>query len=370
MALLARPAETVPADPFASDDARWQAVVERDPRAEGRFWLGVTSTGIFCRPTCSARRPRRDHVRYFASMAEAGASGFRPCRRCRPTESVRTQLDVVAEACRIIEARSDEPGGGPTLAELGRLVGWSPFHLQRTFRRIVGVTPRQYAENQRVARVRSRLREAGSVTDALYEAGWGSSAAFYASAPEHLGMSPSAYRDGADGALIRYTTVDSPVGRLLIGRTERGICSINLGDDDATLVRQLRHEFGGAVTIRDDEGMRAWAETVLAGLDRAQPHDALPLDVRASAFQRRVWQALREIPFGETRTYGEVAAAIGSPGAARAVGRACATNPVALVVPCHRVVASGGRLGGYASGVERKRWLLDHEAEVATPPER
>jgi AraC family transcriptional regulator of adaptative response/methylated-DNA-[protein]-cysteine methyltransferase len=356
--------------PFATDEERWHAVVTRDAHADGRFWLGVTSTGIFCRPTCSARRPRRDRARFFDSMAEAGAAGFRPCLRCRPTESVRTQLDVVAEACRIIERHAEEPGGGPTLAELGRSVGWSPFHLQRTFRRIVGVTPRQYAENQRMERVRRRLREADSVTDALYEAGWGSSAAFYATAPAHLGMSASAYRDGADGTLIRYTIVGSPVGRLLIARTERGICAINLGDDDAALVRQLGHEFAGAVTERDDEGLQAWAETVLAGLDAAQPHDALPLDVRASAFQRRVWQALRTIPYGETRTYGEVAAAIGSPGAARAVGRACATNPVALVVPCHRVVASGGQLGGYASGVDRKRWLLHHEAEVAKPAER
>jgi AraC family transcriptional regulator of adaptative response/methylated-DNA-[protein]-cysteine methyltransferase len=369
MTILADQALTTPATPFDDDEARWRAVLARDPHAEGRFWLGVTSTGVFCRPTCPARRPRRDRARFFDSTAAAGAAGFRPCRRCRPTERVRTQLDVVAEACRIIEAHADEPGGGPSLTELGRLVGWSPFHLQRTFRRIVGVSPRQYAENRRVERLRGRLRDGDSVTDALYGAGWGSSAAFYASAPAHLGMSPSAYRHGADGTLIRYTVVDSPVGRLLIARTERGICAINLGDDDASLARQLRREFVGATTERDDEGLRVWAEAVLAGLDGAQPHAALPLDVRASAFQRRVWQALRAIPYGETRTYGQVAAAIGSPGAARAVGRACATNPVALVVPCHRVVASGGNLGGYASGVERKRWLLDHEADVSKAPE-
>lgn len=275
----------------------------------------------------------------------------------------RSQLEVVAEVCRLIDA--DEFGRPPTLAELGRRVGWSPFHLQRTFRRIVGVTPRQYAENRRVARVRDRLRDGDSVTDALYEAGWGSSTAFYAVAPDHLGMSPSAYRHGAGGALIRYTIVDSPVGRLLVARTERGICAINLGDDDDALAAELGHEFGGATTERDDAGMRTWAEQVLAGLDGAEPHAALPLDVRASAFQRRVWQALRAIPYGETRTYGQVAAAIGSPGAARAVGRACATNPVALVVPCHRVIAGDGGIGGYSSGVQRKRWLLQHEAEIA-----
>jgi len=359
-------AAALPAIPrlsFTTDDERWRAVLSRDPRAEGRFWLGVTSTGIFCRPTCPARRPLRERAVFFDGPAAALSAGFRPCLRCRPTGSVRTQLDVVAEVCRLIE--DAEPGAGPTLEELGRQVGWSPFHLQRTFRRIVGVSPRQYAESKRVERLRERLRDGDPVTTALYEAGWGSSAAFYASAPAHLGMSPSAYRNGASGTVIRYTIVGSPIGRVLVARTERGICSIDLGDDDARLTAQLRHEFGAARLERDDDGLRPWAEAVRANIAGTQPHLDLPLDIRASAFQRRVWEALQAIPYGETRTYGQVAAAIGSPGAARAVGRACATNPVAIVVPCHRVVASGGQLGGYASGVERKRWLLDHEAETS-----
>ena len=363
MTSLATRPPAVPPPAYATDDERWRAVLERDPMAEGRFWLGVTSTGIFCRPTCPARRPLRQRAVFLDSPSAALAAGFRACRRCRPTGSVRTQLDVVAEACRLIE--TDESGSGPTLMELGRRVGWSPYHLQRTFRRIVGVSPRQYAESKRIERLRDRLREGDSVTAAMYNAGWGSSAAFYASAPAHLGMSPSAYRNGASGTVIRYTIVDSPIGRMLLARTERGICSISLGDDDERLAADLRREFAGATTERDDAGLRPWAEAVQSNLAGRQPHLDLPLDVRASAFQRRVWEALRAIPYGETRTYGQVAAAIGSPGAARAVGRACATNPVAIVVPCHRVVASGGQLGGYASGVARKRWLLDHEAEAS-----
>ena len=348
---------------YAGDDERWRAVLRRDPRAEGRFWFGVTSTGIFCRPTCPARRPQPERAAFFDSPAAALSAGFRPCLRCRPTGSARTQLDVVAEVCRFIEEA--DPGVAPTLEELGRRVGWSPFHLQRTFRRIVGVSPRQYAESKRVERLRDRLRDGEPVTTALYDAGWGSSAAFYASAPAHLGMSPSAYRNGGSGTLIRYTIVGSPIGRVLLARTERGICAIDLGEDDERLVAALRREFGGARLERDDDGMRQWAEAVQSNIAGSQPHLDLPLDVRASAFQRRVWEALREIPYGETRTYGQVAAAIGSPGAARAVGRACATNPVAIVVPCHRVVASGGRLGGYSSGLDRKRWLLDREAETS-----
>lgn len=349
-----------PGDHYASDDERWLAVLERDPRAEGRFVLAVSSTGVFCRPTCPARRPRRDRAVFFDTPADAIAGGFRPCRRCRPTEAARTQLHVVAEVCRLIEA--GELGTNPTLAELGRRIGWSPFHLQRTFRRIVGVSPRQYAESRRVDRLRRHIREVDSVTTALYEAGWGSSAAFYATAPGHLGMSPSAYRNGAGGDTIRYTIVDSPIGRLLLAGTRRGVCAIRFGEHDGRLAEDVRAEFAGASLERDDDGLRGWAEAVQANLEGAQPHLDLPLDIRASAFQRRVWEALRAIPYGETRTYGQVAAAIGSPGAARAVGQACGANPVSILIPCHRVVAGGGRLGGYGWGVERKRWLLDREA--------
>lgn len=359
------PTESPTLSPFTNAEDRWQAVLERDPRAEGSFWLGVTSTHIFCRPTCAARKPRRANARFFDRPADALAAGFRPCRRCRPTEEVRTQLDVVAEACRIIEAHAADPGGALTLAALGAQVGWSPFHLQRTFRRIVGVTPRQYAEGKRLERLRRHLRRADSVTSALYEAGWGSSAAFYATAPGHLGMSPSAYRNGADGSHIRYTIVETPVGLLLLAGTERGICSITLGDDDVRLAHDLHNEFAGATIERDDEGLRHWAAAVQANLAGTRPHLDLPLDVRASAFQRRVWEELRQIPYGETRTYAQVAAAIGSPRAARAVGQACGANPVSIVIPCHRVVASGGKLGGYGWGPERKRWLLAHEAEDA-----
>jgi AraC family transcriptional regulator of adaptative response/methylated-DNA-[protein]-cysteine methyltransferase len=361
LSTLARSATAAPGL-YATDQQRWDAVVERDPRAEGRFWLGVTSTGIFCRPTCAARRPGRERAVFFESTNAALAAGFRACLRCRPTEPGRTQLEVVAEACRLIEA--DGFDTTPTLAELGRRVGWSPFHLQRTFRRIVGVTPRQYAESKRVERLRDRLRAADSVTTALYDAGWGSSAAFYASAPAHLGMSPSAYRNGGGGDTIRFTIVDSPIGRLLIAATERGVCSVRIGDDDGRLAEELHREFPRAAHIeRDDDALEGWAGALRRNLDGSEPDLDLPLDIRATSFQRRVWEALRAIPYGETRTYGEIAAAVGSPRAARAVGQACGANPVSIIVPCHRVVAGGGKLGGYGWGLERKRWLLEHEAE-------
>src|SRR5439155_25746823 len=255
---------------FLTDDTRWQAVLERDPRAEGRFWMAVTSTGIFCRPTCAARRPRRDRARFFESVDAALAAGFRACLRCRPTDPGRTQLDVVAEACRLIEA--DELGPSLTLAELGERVGWSPFHLQRTFRRIVGVSPRQYAESKRVERLRDRLRAADSVTTALYDAGWGSSAAFYASAPAHLGMSPSAYRNGGGGDTIRFTIVGSPIGRVLIAATERGVCSVRIGDDDGRLAEELHREFPRAARIeRNDAVLESWAGAVRRNLEGSEP---------------------------------------------------------------------------------------------------
>lgn len=344
------------------DEARWRAVLARDRGYDGRFVYAVRSTGIYCRPSCPSRRPRRAYVRFFPGASEAEQARFRPCLRCRPQEAVAPEVEVVRQVCRYIE---EHPDGPVTLAVLGGHAGLSPYHLQRLFKSIMGVTPQQYANARRMDRFKGQLKEGDAVTGALYDAGYGSSSQLYAQAPARLGMTPTTYRKGGAGMTITYTTVASPLGCLLVAATERGICAVSLGESAADLERGLHREFPAATIDRDDEALRSWVDVLVRYLDGRQPQLELPLDVQATAFQSRVWEALRAIPYGGTRSYSQVARAIGQPAAARAVAQACAGNPAALVIPCHRVVRDDGGLGGYRWGVERKRSLLAREARAA-----
>ena len=343
-----------------NDDPRWQAVLDRDPGQDGAFVYAVRSTGIYCRPSCPSRRPALVQVEFFAIPQAAEARGYRACKRCRPHHSASAdpRLAAVRAACEHIDAH---PERMVTLDELAASVGLSASHLQRQFKRLVGVSPRNYADARRIARFREAVRTGDDVTGALYEAGYGSSSRLYEQAGAQLGMTPASYARGGAGAKIRFAIADCAFGRLLVAGTAAGICFLAFGDDDEALARKLAEEFPSAERRRDDAGLGQWLDAVLAFIADGAPHPALPLDVRATAFQRRVWQALSEIPYGETRSYSEIAAMLGQQGAQRAVGRACAANPVSLIIPCHRAVRGDGRLGGYRWGLGRKQALLAHE---------
>lgn len=348
-----------------NDERLWRAVLDRDRGLDGAFVYGVRTTGIYCRPSCPSRRPkRRAVVRFFAHPDAAERAGFRACRRCHPREAAAADpwVERVRCACEYIEAN---PESQTRLATLAARLRCSPHHLQRTFKRIVGVSPKQYAEACRSGRVRQRLKEGQPVADALYEAGYGSSSRLYERAPAELGMTPAAYRTGGAGARIQYTIADSPLGRLLVAATPRGICSVKLGNGDRTLEAELRREYAAAEIARDDARLAPAVRALLAHLSGRQPHLDLPVDVRATAFQWRVWQELKAIPYGATRSYRDIARRIGNEKAVRAVARACATNPVAVVIPCHRVVQQNGGAGGYRWGVPRKEALLAQEQKVA-----
>lgn len=350
--------------PVTNDEARWEAVLARDVRADGRFVFAVRSTGIYCRPSCPARRPRRERVVFFPTPETAERKGFRPCRRCHPNEATHNSLaERVGRACRYIEAHVDEP---PALAALSDYVGIRPHALRRAFQRVIGLTPREYIEACRLRRLKERLRDGDTVTTALYAAGYGSSSRLYERAPAQLGMTPATYRRGGQGMRIRYSIVDSPLGRLLVAAGERGICAVSLGESDTALKTALHREYPAAEIRRDLSGLDRWVAPILMYLRGRQPNLDLALDVRATAFQRQVWDALRAIPCGTTLSYSGVARAIGQPAAVRAVARACATNPASLVIPCHRVVREDGGLGGYRWGLRRKRRLIDLERSMAT----
>jgi AraC family transcriptional regulator of adaptative response/methylated-DNA-[protein]-cysteine methyltransferase len=347
----------------------WQAVLTRDRSSDGSFVYAVRSTGIYCRPSCPSRRPRHEQVVFFPLPQSAEQAGFRPCRRCQPRNSdgyTNAQAEIIFQACRAIESHLDED---LSLASLGAQLHISPHHLQRSFKRIVGITPRQYAETCRLEQFKNRLKEGDSVTRAMYEVGYSSSSRLYERASAHLGMTPTAYRKGGLGMHIHYTIVDSPLGRLLVAATGRGICGVSLGDADALLEATLRGEYPAAQIQRDDAGLGEWVSAFLSYLHGRQPDLPLPVDVQATAFQWQVWEALRAIPSGSTRSYSEVARSLGHPQAARAVARACATNPVALVIPCHRVVRENGDLGGYRWGIGRKQQLLAQEKATAQATE-
>jgi AraC family transcriptional regulator, regulatory protein of adaptative response / methylated-DNA-[protein]-cysteine methyltransferase len=359
--------------------ALWEAVKSRNAEADGAFVYAVRSTGVYCRPSCAARRPRPTNVQFFPLPQAAERAGFRPCRRCRPSSArVRDpKLDAVARTCRLIDSRvlAGPAGGGEndrvTLSALAAAAGMSSHQLERAFRKVMGITPRQYADALRMRRLKSRLKKGDDVTTALYDAGFGSSSRLYERAPSQLGMTPGQYGRGGAGMTIRYAIADSPLGRLLVGATSRGISALYISQSDAVLRAALRKEYPRAELLPEGLGRNGsgplgdWAARIVAHLRGREPHLDLPTDVRATAFQRRVWEELRKIPYGATRTYAQVARAIGQPSAVRAVARACASNPVAVVVPCHRVVRGDGLLAGYRWGVSRKKKLLEREAAAA-----
>jgi len=353
---------------FLSDNKRWQALVKRDPEALGAFYYGVLTTGVFCRAGCRSRLPKRENVRFFDTCDQAQKAGFRPCRRCRPDIAVgnQSQVRVVLEACRFIE-KAESP---PSLGELADAVGLSPFHFHRLFKKIVGITPKQYALEKRSKRVREHLGKNQTVTQALYQAGFMASSRFYEKATATLGMQPRAYQKGAPHMRIQFTMVHSSLGPVLVAATGQGICAIEFGHSAQMLKERLHCRFPKAEWQEPDPHFKAMIEQVLAFLEspRREGFD-LPLDIQGTAFQRQVWLALQKILPGSTASYKDIATRIGHPQAARAVAQACAANPIAVAIPCHRVVRRNGELGGYRWGIERKRKLLRQEEAGRQKPQ-
>ncbi len=356
------PADTASrATRWTSDDERWDAITRREPQADGAFFYAVKTTGVFCRPSCASRQPRRENVAFFSDAAAARAAGFRDCKRCQPGGLPR-ELEIVNRACAALDA---DPQQRLTLAQLSDTVHVSPFHLQRLFKRVVGVSPRQYQAAQRGAALRDALQRGSDVTRAMLDAGFGSPSRMYDSASAELGMAPSAYRRKGAGLTVRYASAPTSLGFVLVAATDKGICKIGFGDDAAMLAGDLRGEFANADLLEDSEHLAPFIAQIDAYLRGTRQDFDLPLDIAATAFRQRVWDALRRIPYGETRSYSQIAEAVGSPRAVRAVASACATNPVALAIPCHRVVQKGGALAGYRWGLPRKAALLDNEAQHA-----
>lgn len=379
------------------EEGRWQAVLSRDPNFHGAFVYAVRSTGIYCRPTCPSRKPGRRQVVFFPGPEAAEHAGFRPCRRCLPQQPSQ-HIQLVRRVCQRIqeayseahseaysesyseaypeahpetywksyrESHRENSGTRPTLARLGGELGVSPYHLQRVFKQVMGISPRQYADACRLDRLKTGIKSRHSLTDALYRAGYGSSSRLYEQASSRLGMTPGGYQRGGRDQPIAYTVADSPLGPLLVAATRHGVCCVSLGDGEAQLTHQLHLEYPAAQVRRDDTILGRWVEAIVEHLSGRLPRIEVPLDLRATAFQRLVWEHLRRIPYGETRTYGEIARAINQPGAARAVAQACRRNPVAVIIPCHRVVRQDGGPGGYRWGITRKAALLEREKELA-----
>lgn len=347
--------------PPTCDEERWAATVARDPRFDGQFYVCVETTGIYCRPSCPAKRPKREHVSFCNSAAQAESAGFRACKRCKPDQpSLFVQnATKVEEACRLIEAAEEEP----RLAALAAAVGLSRYHFHRLFKATLGVTPKAYAAAQRNRRIREQLGRSATVTEAIYGAGFNSNGRFYAASTEVLGMTPSQFRSGGANADIRFAIRPSSLGLVLVAASAKGVCAILFGDDPQALERNLVKQFPRARFIGDDSNFERLAAKVISFVENPRLDLGLPLDIRGTAFQHRVWEALRRIPPGSTASYAEIAEAIGAPKAARAVARACATNRIAVAIPCHRVIGADGSLTGYAGGIERKRALLAKEAQ-------
>jgi AraC family transcriptional regulator, regulatory protein of adaptative response / methylated-DNA-[protein]-cysteine methyltransferase len=349
-----------------SNPELWSAVLSRDASRDGSFVFAVRSTGIYCRPSCPARRPRREQVSFFQVPEAAEQAGFRACRRCHPRRARTSdpQIELVRRICHVIDEHDEEP---VTLKTLSAETGTSAHHLQRTFKEVMGITPRQYKENRRLADFKANVKAGSSVTDAMYDAGYGSSRGLYEKSSSHLGMTPATYGRGGRGMRIIYTIADCALGRVLVAATERGVCSVALGDADSELISALFAEYPAASIDSQDTvispSLNLWLSKVLEHLKGKTARIDLPLDIQATAFQWRVWEELRRIPLGSTRSYQEIANAIGRPKAVRAVAGACAGNHVALVVPCHRVIREDKGLGGYRWGLERKRNLLEDERQ-------
>jgi AraC family transcriptional regulator of adaptative response/methylated-DNA-[protein]-cysteine methyltransferase len=357
----------VPMSPaFMTEEQRWNAVRARDAAADGHFIIAVKTTGIYCRPSCPSKPALRKNVRFFATTAEARGAGFRACKRCRPDAAgaADPRLQGIARACRLI----DEAETAPRLADLARAAGLSPHHFHRQFKKIVGVTPKAYLAARRTGRLQERLADGAAVTDAIYESGFGASSRFYEQADAALGMKARAYRRGGEGVEIAYAVARCYLGHALIAGTERGICMIAFGDDPAELVAELKRRFPRAIWRERAKDFADRVRRVMAFIDAPTAGFGLPLDVQGTAFQRRVWEALRQVPPGATASYGEIARRIGKPKAVRAVAQACGANPVAVAVPCHRIVAGDGGLGGYHWGVDRKKKLLAREAAAGKRP--
>lgn len=350
--------DNAPSTP-TNDDERWNAVRRRDKASDGAFFYSVRTTGVFCRPSCAARLPRRENVAFHATIDDAARAGFRPCKRCRPDEAPQSERHaaIVTQACRAIE-QAEEP---PSLDDLASTAGMSRFYFHRIFKAQTGVTPKAYADAHRAGRVRDELSEGASVTSSIYAAGFNSSGRFYASSTERLGMTPSQFRGGGQGASVNFAIGECSLGSILVAASDKGVVAIQFGDDPDALLRDLQEQFPKARLVGADKDFERVVAMVVGAVER--PADLeLPLDVRGTAFQQRVWQALREIPRGSTASYAEIAQRIGQPKAVRAVARACASNEIAVAIPCHRVVRTDGSLSGYRWGVERKRALLEREA--------
>jgi AraC family transcriptional regulator of adaptative response/methylated-DNA-[protein]-cysteine methyltransferase len=348
-----------PAPASSTEDPRWRAVERRDRAADGTFVYSVRTTGVYCRPSCAARLPRRENVAFHESCAEAERAGFRPCKRCRPNEPALAdqQAAAVAAACRLIEEAEETP----SLAALAQAAGLSRFHFHRVFKAVTGVTPKAYADAHRGKRVRAELTQSGSVTEAIYGAGFNSSGRFYAAAPGVLGMTPTQFRAGGGGNVIRFAVGECSLGAILVAATEKGVCAIELGNDPDALVRGLQDRFPNARFVGGDPAFELLVARVVGFVEAPGQGLDLPLDIRGTAFQQRVWKAIRTIPAGSTATYSEIARRIGKPKAIRAVAHACASNGIALAIPCHRVVRIDGSMAGYRWGVARKRALLTRE---------
>ena len=350
---------------IASDTGKWRAVVERDETKDGLFVFGVRSTGIYCKPSCPARHRNLRQVVFFSQPDEAENSGFRACKRCRPREiESSNRAELVQKTCRYIEANLDEK---LTLESLSRQAGLSLFHFQRTFKKVLGISPRQYVEARRLEKVKHSLTNGETVTNSLYDAGFTSKGRLYEKSTQ-LGVSPGLFRRGGQGLRIHYTIVDSQIGRVLLAATERGACAVCMGASDDAVEAALREDYYAADIRRDDQGMKGWAAALQSYFDGHEFPQDLPLDLQATAFQWRVWKEIRSIPHGQTASYSNIAESLGKPQATRAVARACATNPVAIIIPCHRVIGKDGSLRGYAWGVKRKKTLLslENKAQVGT----